>query len=53
MADNPPAIQLIGSEPDGYCDPETGVCVLPGAPAATRSGTRPAEDTATPGEPQY
>jgi hypothetical protein len=35
MADNPPAIQLIDSEPDGYCDPESGVCVLPGAPAAT------------------
>jgi hypothetical protein len=49
MADNPPAIQLIDSEPDGYCDPESGVCVLPGAPAATGSGTRPAEDTATVG----
>jgi len=46
MADNPPAIQLIDSEPDGYCDPESGVCVLPGAPAATGSGTGSAEDTA-------
>ena len=51
MADNPPAIQLIDSEPDGYCDPESGVCVMPGAPAATGSGTRSAEDTATVGEP--
>ena len=39
MADNAPAIQLINSEPDGYCDPESGVCVLLGAPAATGSGT--------------
>jgi len=44
MADNPPAIQLIGTDPDGYCDPETGMCILPGAPAATASETTSAED---------
>jgi hypothetical protein len=42
MADNPPASQLIDTEPDGYCDPDSGVRVLPAAPAATSSATRPA-----------
>ncbi|MBF8185502.1 hypothetical protein ITP53_07060 [Nonomuraea sp. K274] len=24
-------LQLIESDPDGYCDPVTGVCAVPGA----------------------
>ena len=52
MADNPPAIQLIDSEPDGYCDPDSGICILPGAPAATGSDTTPAADTTQAGGPQ-
>jgi hypothetical protein len=52
MADNPPAIQLIDSEPDGYCDPDSGARLLPGAPAATGPGTTPSADTTQAGEPQ-
>jgi hypothetical protein len=28
-------LQLVEVEADGYCDPETGVCVLPGAGTPT------------------
>ncbi|MFI6733126.1 hypothetical protein ACIBI9_09360 [Nonomuraea sp. NPDC050451] len=35
MADDAPTpavpLQLIEGAPDGYCDPVTGVCVVPGA----------------------
>ena len=49
MADNTPAtaspLQFVESEPDGYCDPVTGVCVWPGAATAT-----PGSETRSPDE---
>jgi hypothetical protein len=27
-----PPLQLIQGQADGYCDPVTGLCVLPGTP---------------------
>jgi hypothetical protein len=38
-----PVVQLIGTEGAGYCDPKSGVCVLPAAPeppAVERPGER-------------
>jgi hypothetical protein len=38
MADTLPTavpLRLIESETDGYCDPVTGVCAVPGAASAT------------------
>lgn len=35
MADDTPTpavpLQFIGGDPDGYCDPVTGACAVPGA----------------------
>lgn len=36
-----PAIQLVGDQSVGYCDPETGACILPGASDAPASGEQP------------
>jgi hypothetical protein len=34
MAEDPSTpLQFVEAEADGYCDPETGVCILPPIPA--------------------
>ena len=35
MADNTSPLQFVEGEADGYCDPETGLCMVPGAAAAS------------------
>ena len=50
MADPPrplPSLRLIGGEPDGYCDPVTGLCTTPAAAsAATTPDASSADDPA-------
>ncbi|WP_281246881.1 hypothetical protein [Amycolatopsis saalfeldensis] len=31
MADDTGPLVIMGGEPDGYCDPDTGACILPGS----------------------
>lgn len=50
MADNTPTapLQFVESETDGYCDPVTGACAVPGAATATPTSEArsPAESAA-------
>lgn len=49
MADPPHTIaplEIVASETTGYCDPESGMCVWPGAATPTRtSHERPPDES--------
>ena len=42
-----PKLQLLDTQPDGYCDPVTGVCMLPGATTGEPTDQPPEETTVT------
>ena len=56
LASTSAPLQILDSVADGYCDPVTGVCMLPGAapPEVPRgdAGGKTAETVANPGRPE-
>jgi hypothetical protein len=53
MADSTPPLQFVEGEADGYCDPATGVCLVPGAAVvspATEAWSPEKASSTSPGE---